>query len=49
MSEDMTAYYNHHGIDSKLPRLKASNIKDSDWPELKGNDAKAANTKAFIS
>ena len=48
LNDGVQGYYDHNRIDSRLPRLKESNIKDSDWPELKGNDVKAANTKAFV-
>ena len=49
LHEDMPAYYTHHSVDSRLPVLKESNIKESsEWPELKGNDVKAANTRAFV-
>ncbi len=31
-----------------MPRIKESNLKHGDFPELKGNAVKAANTKACV-
>ena len=48
LNDDIQAYYTEMRVESRLPRLKLSNIKAEAWPELKGNDCKGSNTKALV-
>ena len=48
LNQDIKAYYRQQRVQNRLPVLKVSNIKSGEWPELKGNNTKAANTKALV-
>lgn len=47
LSSDMRAFYTQHQVANRMPALKLSNLKAGDYPELKGNAVKAANTRAL--
>ena len=48
LNADISAFYTHARVQNRLPRLNESNIKAEDFPELKGNAIKAANTKGVV-
>ena len=35
-------------MSNRLPKIKRTNLKEGDYPELKGNGVKAANTRALL-
>ena len=41
-------FYIHSRVANRLPPLRASNLKADDFPELKGNGVKAANTRSLV-
>ena len=46
MNDDIRAYYSRNRVESRMPRLKLSNIKPDDgFPILHGQAIKAANTR----
>lgn len=48
LNEDVRAFYNANHVHNRLPPFREENIKDGPWPELKGRNVKAANTRAFV-
>ena len=48
LNDDIQGFYTPCRVSNRLPRLKRSNLKDGDYPELKGNGVKAANTRALL-
>ena len=47
LNADIVAFYQERHVADRVPRLHLSNIKD-DFPELKGNGIKAANTRGLV-
>ena len=48
LNGDLAEYYHAHHVHNRLPPFRLENIRDSDWPVLKGNNVKAANTRALV-
>ena len=48
LNDDVRAYYTARGVSNRLPKLKITNIRDDEFPELKGNSVKAANTRSLV-
>ena len=48
LNSDVRAFYSMNDVQNRLPSFKEDNIKGGDWPELRGNNGKAANTRAFV-
>ena len=48
LNDDIVGFYHTCRVTNRLPKLKRSNLKEGDFPELKGNGVKAANTRALL-
>ena len=48
MNSDVAAYYSAQHVNDRLPPFRLENIKEGEWPVLKGQNVKAANTRAFV-
>ena len=48
LNTEIKEFYNSRRVTNRLPNIKRSNLKDGDFPELKGNGVKAANTRALL-
>ena len=48
LNADLAAYYSANHVENRLPPFRAENIKDGPFPELKGNNIKAANTRSLV-
>ena len=48
LNADIRAYYTAAKVENRLPPLKMDNLKNGPWPVLKGQNVKAANTRALV-
>ena len=48
LNREIKEFYTRCRVSNKLPNIKRTNLKEGDYPELKGNGVKAANTRAAL-
>ena len=48
LNMEVKEFYTRRRVSNRLPKIKRTNLKDGDYPELKGNGVKAANTRALL-